>query len=70
MTSTTLAVEGMSCSGCESNIRFALTSLAGVRTVTADHVARTVSVEHDPELVDRASLVEAIEAMGYESADR
>jgi len=61
--STTLAVSGMSCTGCESNVESAVSELAGVQAVDADHEAGTVTVDGD---VDEAALREAIEDSGYE----
>ncbi|MCL1694100.1 MAG: cation transporter [Actinomycetia bacterium] len=61
----TLAVEGMSCSGCENNVRFALTAFGGVEEVDADHRADTVRVVYDSSLVDEVTLKAAIDAMGY-----
>lgn len=59
------AVEGMDCAGCEGNIRFALSTLAGVERVEADHRAKTVEVEFDPERTDEAKVRGAIEGIGY-----
>ena len=43
-TKTTLPMQGMTCTGCENNIRFAHTSLEGVRRVNPDHRAKSVEV--------------------------
>jgi copper chaperone len=67
-TRITVPVDGMSCTGCENNIQFALTSLRGVGTVDADHKAKTVQVDYDPEAVTAATLRQAIQDMGYEVA--
>jgi copper chaperone len=64
-TRITLPVEGMSCTGCENNIQFALTSLGGVDTADADHEAKTVQVDYDPETTSSDELRQAIEDMGY-----
>ncbi len=64
-TDTTLAVEGMSCTGCENNVQFALSAMGGVETVDADHRADTVRVVFDAALVDESTLKVAIDAMGY-----
>jgi len=61
--STTLAVSGMSCTGCESNVESAVSELAGVQAVDADHEAGTVTVEGD---VDQGAVESAIEDSGYE----
>ncbi len=62
---TTLAVDGMTCGGCENNVQFALTGLGGVDDVNADHEANTVVVTHDSDAIGETELGEAIEAMGY-----
>ncbi|HEX9681719.1 MAG TPA: cation transporter [Acidimicrobiales bacterium] len=64
-TTLTLPVEGMSCTGCENNIRFALSSLAGVEQVHADHQTAHVEVVYDPAQTDETTLRSAIEDMGY-----
>jgi copper chaperone CopZ len=64
-TTLTLPVEGMSCTGCENNIRFALSSLAGVEHVHADHQTAHVEVDYDPAQTDQTALRSAIEDMGY-----
>ena len=64
-TTLTLPVEGMSCAGCEQNIRFALSSLAGVERVHADQRTARVEVVYDPARTDETALRSAIEDMGY-----
>lgn len=61
----TLAVEGMSCEGCESNVRAALSALPGVEEAEASHVADTVRVRFEAGAVDLARIRGAIEAGGY-----
>lgn len=60
-----LSVEGMRCTGCEANLRFALSSLAGVERVKADYEAKTVEVAFDPSLTSEAEVRSAIEEIGY-----
>ncbi|MCL1692463.1 MAG: cation transporter [Actinomycetia bacterium] len=64
-TQITIPVEGMSCTGCENNVQFALTSLEGVEAVDADHLGRTVIVDYDPGGTSSDDLRKAIEDMGY-----
>lgn len=64
-TTTTLAVDGMTCEGCENNVQFALAGLGGVDLVKADHETNTVTVTHDADAIDQTALGEAVEAMGY-----
>lgn len=60
-----LPVEGMTCTGCENNVQFALSSLPGVRRVKADHKAKTVEVEFDPSATNEDEVRRAIEEIGY-----
>jgi len=64
--SLTLAVSGMSCTGCESNVESAVSELPGCEGVDADHEAGTVAVEGE---VDQGDVEAAIEDSGYEVAD-
>lgn len=59
----------MSCTGCENNIRFALSSLAGIEHVHADHQAARVEVVYDPAQIDETAVSSAIEDMGYRVID-
>ena len=69
MATLTLPVEGMSCAGCEHNIRFVLSGLAGVERVHADREAAHVEVVCDPAQTDESALRSAIEDMGYHVID-
>jgi copper chaperone len=70
MAAVTLSVQGMSCAGCENNLHFALSSLAGVEHVRADHQAAHVEVVYDPAQTDDTALRSAIEDMGYHVTDQ
>lgn len=61
---TTLTVEGMSCSGCEQSVETAVSKVAGVRNVTADADAGTVTVDGD---ADEETLREAVSEAGFEA---
>lgn len=67
-TTLTLSVQGMSCAGCENNIRFALTGIAGVEHVHADHQTAHVEIVYDPAQTDETALRSALEDMGYHLA--
>lgn len=69
MTRSTLAVDGMSCDGCERNVVDALDELDGVDSSSADHEAGEVVVEHDPAVADEETIGETIEDAGYEVAN-
>lgn len=64
-TTISLGVDGMTCEGCENSVQFALNGLDGVDLVKADHQAKTVRVDYNPDTIDETALGEAIEAMGY-----
>ncbi len=56
----TLAVTGMKCGGCESNLTGKVKEIAGVVSVTASHKDKQVEVEFD---TDQASLDEIKQAI-------
>lgn len=63
----TLAVTGMSCTGCEQNVENALQNVEGVRKVEADHNAETVEIIVDDEATDD-KLAQAVHDAGYDVA--
>lgn len=62
---TVLQVHGMSCTGCERNVQFALSSLPGVKRVKADHRAKTVEVDFDSAQTTEDEIRRAVEDIGY-----
>lgn len=65
MSTRTFSVDGMSCGGCEANVTDAVSELAGVESVEADHERGRVEVEGTDSVASTA-IVEAIQAAGYE----
>ena len=61
-----IEVKGMSCGGCEDRLRAALQRVAGVGSVSADHVTGNVRVLFDVGIVGEALLRERITACGYD----
>ncbi len=61
----TLTVIGMTCGGCENAVRRVVSSLAGVRNVTASHKENRVTVEYDPAQAGREDIARAIQQAGY-----
>lgn len=61
-----MTVPEIHCGHCKSSIEGALSPMEGVDAAEVDVDATTVTVTHDPGLVDRAALVSAIEEQGYE----
>lgn len=60
--STTLTIEGMSCSHCEETVEEALEAVPGVTNATADQVSGTATVEGETR---EAALVDAVTDAGY-----
>ena len=65
MTTERFNVPEVSCGHCKSTIEGALLPLNGIETAEVDIDGRTVSVSFDEAVVDRTSVVRAIEASGY-----
>ncbi|GAB3412294.1 heavy metal translocating P-type ATPase [Haloparvum alkalitolerans] len=62
---TRLSVPDMDCASCAGKVESALEA-AGVTGVETNPTAGEVSVVHDPETVDEADLIAAVESAGYE----
>lgn len=61
----TLKVTGMTCGGCESAVRRRLSTVNGVADAMASHRDEKVVVKFDPQLADRAKIVDAIRDAGF-----
>ena len=65
MTEERLNVPDVSCGHCKGAIEGALQGLAGIEDASVDLEAKAVRVTFDETVVDRTSVVRAIEAAGY-----
>ena len=65
MTQDTIAVDGMTCGGCEDAVQRAIGALEGVDHVDADHGTARVTVRFDPTTVAPATIRETISGAGY-----
>ena len=61
----TISVTGMSCNGCEQNVKNALQNLKGVNRVEADHEADTVELVAEDDVADD-DIKATIENAGYD----
>ncbi len=61
----TMAVKGMTCTGCEQRVTTALDALSGVEEASADHEAGTVTLRVDPIFAGEDVVRGAIEGLGY-----
>lgn len=68
MTTATLSVPDISCGHCKSSIEGAVAELAGIDKVEVSIDDRTVAVAFDDGTVDMPTIIDAIEAQGYEVA--
>ncbi|WP_058366839.1 heavy-metal-associated domain-containing protein [Haloparvum sedimenti] len=60
---TTIDVDGMACTGCETTVEDALAEVSGVESAKADHESGTVRVEGE---ADPDAVAAAIDEAGYE----
>ncbi len=61
-----LPVEGMTCATCVNRIERFLARADGVEGATVNLASEEASVRYDPARIDRAGIVAAIEAAGYD----
>lgn len=66
MQSTTLTINGMSCSHCVQSIEQTLLALEGVETVTVLLTESQATVTHRTD-IPREQLVEAVDALGFDA---
>jgi copper chaperone CopZ len=62
---STFAVEGMTCRGCEAGVRVKVRRLAGVEAVEVSYRRGTARVTYDPAEVTPEQIITAIEELGY-----
>lgn len=60
-----LRVEGMHCTDCEQSIARGVHELAGIDSISANHLDSTAFVRYDPSKTDLAQISKAIELRGY-----
>ncbi len=65
MTRERFNVPAVSCGHCKSAIETALRPLNGVAEADVDIDGRSVAVAYDESVVDRTTVVRAIESAGY-----
>jgi len=61
----TLAIEGMTCTGCENTIQEAVTKIDGVNSIKASHLDSTAVVSFDESKTSIAAIGDAINEAGY-----
>lgn len=68
MATTTIAIQGMTCSGCVQSVTKALHAIAGVQNVDVSLEQHQATVTFDDTQVTVEQLKEAIEDAGYDVA--
>ncbi|MDX1447485.1 MAG: copper ion binding protein [Acidimicrobiia bacterium] len=68
MTNTTLDVPTISCGHCKSSIEGAVSGLSGVNKVEVGIESKRVEIDFDESAVNLDTIVETIEAQGYDVA--
>jgi copper chaperone CopZ len=63
--SVSLAVTGMKCGGCESNVTTKLNTLEGVISVEAMSKENKVDVEFDANITDVGAITKVISEAGF-----
>lgn len=62
---TTLAITGMHCASCVATIEKALLEVPGVSSASVNLTTTRAKVQFDPSQVDLATLISAVEKVGY-----
>lgn len=65
-TTQTISVPEVHCGHCVSSIEGALNPMDGVDTANVDLDTRSVTVTYDPDAVELAAVIGAIEEQGYD----
>jgi copper chaperone len=66
MEKSIINVNGMSCQHCVMSVTNALKDQGGVSSVSVDLTAKTVTVDHNPELISIEKIKDEIKNLGYE----
>ncbi len=61
----TLAIDGMTCTGCENTIQETVTKIAGVTAIKASHLDSTAVVSFDSTQTSIAAIGDAVTEAGY-----
>ncbi len=68
LTTTTLAVEGMTCGACTSAVEGGFKDVPGVKSFSISLLSERAIVEHDANLLSAAQIAEIIEDRGFGAA--
>lgn len=66
-TTTTIAIEGMTCGACTSSVESGFKNVPGVVQFNISLLAERAVIVHDPQLLPTAKITEAIEDKGFDA---
>jgi len=69
LSTTTLAVKGMTCGACTSAVEGGFKDVPGMKSMSISLLTERAVVEHDPSILSPEAIVEIIEDRGFEAAD-
>ena len=65
MTTTIFSAPDIECGGCAASIEKALNGLSGLSALSVDIDAKTVTIEHDPELLSTEAILTRLDHLGF-----
>ncbi len=68
MEHATFNISGMSCAACSARVERAVAALPGLHQVQVNLLTHSMQVDYDPQQLDAAGIVAAVEAAGYGAA--
>ncbi|KAF2430181.1 copper-transporting ATPase-like protein [Tothia fuscella] len=68
LSTTTVAVGGMTCGACTSAVEGAFKTVAGIRSFSISLLSERAVIEHDTKLITAARIAEIIEDAGFEAS--
>src|SRR5579862_2061746 len=68
LSTTTLAVGGMTCGACTSAIESGFKDVTGIKSFNVSLLSERAVVEHDPAIISPQQIAEIIEDRGFESS--
>lgn len=66
MKKDSMKIEGMTCSACANRIERVVGKLEGVEKASVNFATETLSIDYDPNQVDRAVIEETVKKAGYQ----
>ena len=65
LSTTTLAIEGMTCGACTSTVEAGFKNVAGAKSISVSLLSERAVVEHDPSIISPEAIAEIVEDRGF-----